>query len=326
MLRAGWGLLWRRQRVLWWVYFISLALAFFATQPLVATIGPILNHSLAADRLYHAFDVATFIELLSRPEVKLQASAMAALLSLEFTPQTAGLAPLLLGVVFLVLMLLFLGGILKVYNEDRSLTTGEFFGAGGGYFWRFFRLLIFLLIALAPVRLINLGFGAWSDSLANRLAPPAPSVVVNLAGKLVVLFLLMAVRLWFDMAEVQTVAEDEYAMRRSIVGAGRLTWRNFGALFWIYLRPSLLAWIGTALAFWAWVRLVPHQAVVASLVLSQAVIFLWILTRFWQRSAEVLWYQQHAASPEVFVEPAPLPRESMEAPPRPEVPPAEVSL
>jgi len=309
VLRAGWGLVWRRQRVLWGVYSVSLVLALFAIQPLVATLQPVLDHSLAADRLYHSFDLATFADLLSRP---------------EFARGAVTRGPVLFGVIFLALMLLFTGGILKVYIEDRSLATGEFLGAGGEYFWRFFRLLMFLLIALAPVRLIHLGFRAWSDGLANRWAQPASSVSVRVGGTLAVLFLLMAVRLWFDMAEVLAVAEEEYAMRRSMVGGLRLTWNNFGALFRIYLLPSLLVWIGSALAFWAWVRLVPHQAVAASLVLSQGVIFLWILTRLWQRSSEVVWYQQRA--PETLLQPSPLPETPIEAFLRPEVPPAEVSL
>jgi len=300
---------WRRQRLLWWVYGVSLALAYFAIQPLAATVAPILNRSLAADRLYHHFDLATLFELLSRP---------------EFTRRALTRSPVFFGVVFLALMLLFTGGILKAYNEDRTLTTAEFLGSGGGYFWRFFRLLIFMLIALAPVRLLHWGFRAWSNTLADRWAQPAPSVFVRIAGILTVLFLLIVLRLWFDLAEVQAVAEDEYAMHRVLMVAARLTRRNLGALLWIYLAPGILAGTGTALALAAWVRLVPHEAVNASLVLSQAVILLWTLARLWQRSSEVLWYQQRP--PGVLEEPSSLPEFSLEAPPPPEVPPAEVSL
>lgn len=303
MLRAGWGLVWRRQRLLWWIYLVSLGLAFLATLPLVSMIGPVLDNSLASDRLYHAFDLGFFVELLARPEVSTPAAALACLLA---------------GVVFLVLMLLFTGGVLKIYNEDRTFTTGEFFGACGQYFWRFVRLVILLLIVLVPVGLINAGFRAWSGSLADRLASPAPSVAMNVAGKLLVLFLLMAVRVWFDMAEVRAVAEDEYAMRRTFVGSFRLTWRNFGSLFWIYFAPSLVAWVGAAAGSWFWVEHVPHQAVTLAFLITQVVILLWIVTRLWQRASETLWYQQNA--PAAVVAPyAETARErdayTMEAPP-----------
>jgi hypothetical protein len=204
---------------------------------------------------------------------------------------------------------------------------GEFFGAGGQFFWRFVRLVIFLLIVLIPVELIKLGFKAWSDSLSEHFAQPAPSLVVKIVGKLVVLFLLMALRLWFDMAEVEAVAEDEYAMRRSVVHAFRVTWNNLRSLFWLFIRPILGAALGTALALWVWIRWVPHQAVTTSFLLSQGVILLWIFARLWQRASEVLWYQQHAPAVSIFPEaPTPGVGSVMEAPPAPEAPPAEVSL
>jgi len=310
VLRAGWSLVWRRQRLLWWVYLLSLVLGFFATQPLVSMIGPVLDQSLAADRLYHGFDLATFGELLMRPEV---------------APETVGMAALFFMIIFLVLMLLLTGGILKVYNEDRTFATGEFFSAGGEYFWRFVRLTILLLIVLLPVALLNRGVKAWSDSLSDRLAQPAPGVAVRLVGALVVLLLLMAVRLWFDVAEIHAVAEGEYAVRRALARAWRLTRANFGSLFWIYFRLSLLTWLGTAVVFWVWVRFVSHHAIGVSLVLSQAVIFWWILTRLWQRSSETLWYQQHTAAP--IAEPQPYFPAALEAPPGGrEAPPPEVSL
>jgi hypothetical protein len=305
VLRAGWSLVWRRQRLLWWIYVVSLGLAFLATQPLVSMIGPVLDNSLASDRLYHAFDLGFFAELLARPEVSTTA---------------AGLASALAGIVFLVLMLLFTGGVLKVYNEDRTFTTGEFFGACGQYFWRFVRLIIFLLIVLIPVGLINAGFKAWSGSLADRIASPAPSVSVNFAGKLIVLFLLMAVRVWFDIAEVRAVAEDEYAMRRTFVRSFRMTWRNFGSLFWIYFLPSFLTWVGTAAALWLWVELVPHQAVTLTFLITQAIVFLWILTRLWQRANETLWYRQNAPVAVAYTVPVPQPEPPVMATPQPEPP------
>lgn len=312
MLRAGWSLVWRRQRLLWWIYILSLGLSYVATQPLVTAIGPILDNSLAADRLYHSFDLGTLGELLTRPEINTQVLAG---------------APILAAAMFLVLMLLFTGGILKVYQEDRTFTTGEFFGAGGQFFWRLLRLVIFLLIVLIPVALINQAFKAWSDNLSDHFANPVPHVAVNIAGKLVILVLLMAVRLWFDMAEVGAVAEDEYAMRRSIVRAFRLAWRNLRSLFWLYFRPSLAATLGTALVLWVWVRWVPHRAVTTSFVLSQVVIFLWIFARLWQRSSEVLWYRQCAPTGSVFPEAfSPDSGSTMEPPPVPEAPRVEVSL
>ncbi len=312
VLRAGWSLVWRRQRLLWWIYVISLGLSFFATQPLVKAVSPILDNSLAADQLYHHFDLGTLAELLVRPEIDTQVLAG---------------APILAAVVFLVLMLLFTGGILKVYHEDRTFTTGEFFGAGGQFFWRFVRLVILLLLVLIPVAFVRWGFRAWSDNLADHFAQPAVHVAVSVVGGLVVLFLLIAVRLWFDMAEVGAAAEDEYAMRRSVVRAFRVTWNSLRSLFWLFLRPVLAAALGTAVLLWVWIRGVQHQAVSTSFFLSQVIILLWIFARLWQRASEVLWYQQYAPGTSAIPDLASSDSGTvMEAPPAPEAPPEEVSL
>lgn len=318
MVGAGWSLVWRRQRLLWWLYLISLALGWFAALPLETTISPVLDHSLAAGSLYHGFSIASYTGLMMNPAV---------------STQTAGTAASMLGVVFLVAMIFLTGGILRVYNEDRTYVTGEFFGACGGYFWRFVRLLILFLLALIPPVLVYQAFHAWSNHLADQIANPAPSLVVSFGGTLLVLFLLMWVRLWFDMAEVIAVAENEYAARRAAGSAFRLVWRNFRSLFWIYFRLSFLAWAGTAVLLWIWMRFVPAEGIRRSFFLTQAIIFLWILTRLWQRASEMLWYQAKAPVPERLPEtyPArePLPVTS-ELPPEPEPgsepPPAPVGL
>ena len=53
ILRGGAALLWRRQRVLWWVFAANFALAWIASMPLRAQLAG-LNGSIAArDFLYH---------------------------------------------------------------------------------------------------------------------------------------------------------------------------------------------------------------------------------------------------------------------------------
>ena len=57
VIREGAHLLWRRQRVLWWLYGINLFLGLIGTLPTANNIGAVLNHSLAAEHLVKGFDV-----------------------------------------------------------------------------------------------------------------------------------------------------------------------------------------------------------------------------------------------------------------------------
>jgi hypothetical protein len=274
---AGAKLVWRRQRVFWWVYAINFLLALAGTLPLLSHAGTVLNHSLAAEPLVHGFNLSTFFALANRPSAPLGA---------------AGSSSALATLVFFVFMLFLAGGILEVYWRDETLQAGEFFGACGRFFWRFVRLLIFMGIVLIPILLFVRFVMNWSGKLASNAPQPLLGFWVEIAGLLIAVLLLVAVRLWFDVAQIRAVAEGQRAMRRTLLQAFKITFRNFGSLFWVYLRLCVLGLAGLAAAFWVWVRLVRADSIGASFLLGQAVIFLWIAIRLWLRASETRWYQQ----------------------------------
>ena len=273
---GGAGLVWRRQRVLWWPFIVNLVLAHFAAHITMARVEPALNRSLASERLLvHGFHISAIIELMSGPENRL-----------SFGPEGFAFA-----FVFFFFMLLATGGILEAYWRDDTQTTTEFFRNGGKYFWRFLRLVLFLIIALIPVGIIAMIGSSISDHVDTNAISPFPAVWINLATVLVVLLLLMIVRAWFDMAEIIAVAEGETASWRCLRDSARLFARNFGSLFWLYFRISFLAWLGEAILLHIWVRFVPHSWVGFSFVMAQLIVLFWMGMRWWQRASEVLWYQ-----------------------------------
>ena len=277
VVAAGARLVWRRQRVLWWVYGVNLLLALPAALRASVSFGGVLNSSLAGERLVKGFDLTAFIELLAQPEV---------------SPAQLLMGSFVFSFLFFVFFLFATGGLLEVYRRDQTLGAGEFFGAAGGFFWRFVRLLLFLLIALVPAGIL---VGVLSR-VSGRLASDSPREMlgfwVEMAGLALLWVLLAGIRLWFDLAQVRAVAEGERAMRRTLWRALKLTAANFGSLFWLYLRISLVAWAGLALAGWVWVKFVPAESVGLSFLLGQAVVLLWLATRLWQRASETLWYQR----------------------------------
>jgi hypothetical protein len=286
-LSAGAKLVWRRQRVFWWVYAINFLLAAFGTAPLAGRAGTILNQSLASERLVHGFDLATFGALAREPASPLGAAVPSSVL---------------FSLVFFVFMLFLTGGILEVYRRDETLPTGDFFQACGKFFWRFFRLLIFMLIVLVPIFFLLHFIADWSGKLASGSPHPLLGFWVEFAGLLLVAFLLVAVRLWFDVAQIRAVAEDQRAMRRTVVQTFKITFSNFGSLFWIYVRLCFLGLATVAVAAWVWAHLIRPEAIGASFLLGQVVVLIWIAIRLWLRASETQWYQQHFPLP-----PAPVP-------------------
>jgi hypothetical protein len=288
---AGLGLVWRRQSVLWWIFVVNFVLACMGAVTFARQVSPVLDHSLHGQALVHGFNPIVLTALLMEAR----------------GARAAGMASACLVLVFFIFMLFVEGGLLEVYRRDRRLTKSEFFEASGRFFCRFVRLLIMLLIVLIPVGIIfNLRTRA-ADLVDERSPSPVPGIWVRLIGLLVVLFLMQAVRLWFDMAQVRAVAEDERAMRRTLRRASKITFGNFGSLYWMYLRISIVAWLLAAVLLWIWVRLVRPEWIGVSFLLTQLILLSWLATRLWQRASETIWYQRRLPALVTKLELAPAP-------------------
>jgi len=276
---AGAALVWRWQRLVWWIFILSIVLGTFATKGMVDRAEPALDHSLqSAPRLFHSFDATALAELASQPDSPIEGPGHAAM---HFS------------FIYMVFMLFATGGILVAYYRDERPTTGAFFEACGYHFWRFFRLLLYLILALIPTAILAAIVRAIYSRIAEQSISPMPSVYFFCAAAVVILFILLVTRLWFDMAQVVAVAEDEKKMRRALKISAGLLRRHFGSLFWLYFRISLIIWIIFGVGVWVWSHNLPPESTGVAFVLGQLVVLAWIGTRLWQRASEALWYREY---------------------------------
>jgi hypothetical protein len=304
---SGAGLVWKWQRLVWWIFALNLIFAFFATQGMVDRLTPALQNSAASQYFVHGFDVSQMAALLGQPDSPL-----------EFQGPTV----IHFSVVFMILMLFFTGGILATYVRDQRPQTGFFFEACGYHFWRFFRLLIYMLIVFLPVGGLIALTSAMHSRIDERSISPFPAVRFVLAAAVVILFLMIVIRIWFDMAQVIAVADDEKRMHKALRRAFGLLRRNFFSLFWLYIRVSIIAVVIVGLCLRLWMLGLKPESTVAAFLISQFMLLIWIATRLWQRASEALWYRQHAAAsvPEPVWTPAPV--LASVAVPEPYIPPA----
>ena len=272
IIAEGGRRVWSRQRIVWWILAVNLLLAAGPAMPLSHRIGDVTDHSLAARRLVDGFDLGAFAELISTPNVNFQRAFPESLPAIFL---------------FLMFMLFMNGGILASYSNEYRLSTGEFFANCGAFFWRWVRMFLLFLIVLAPIALACNAAFRWAEKMVTDAAGEKTGYWLWLVLSLIALFLLMVVRLWFDMAQVQTLVEDEHSVGRSCARALTLTISNFATLFWLYFRISFLSWIGLALGLLLCVKLSGGTAVLA---LELALLW-WTATRLWQRAAEMAWYQ-----------------------------------
>jgi hypothetical protein len=279
LVAAGAALVWRRQRVLWWVYAVNVILGLLGAAGARAQLDRVLQYSLAGESLTKGFDLGMWFELVDRPESGL----------MRFTSSSYLFAAL-----FPLFMVFVAGGILMVYREDRKFTAGDFFAASGAFFWRFVRLALLSLVLFAGLGTLLWGVNKLSDYIGDRVVAAQTGFYVLLAGAIVVVLLLLFVRLWFDIAQVRAVVQDERRMWPNLWKALGITWRNRMTLFRVYLCISGVAWVTLVIGLYVWAKLPPTATRVA-FVLLQFIIVMQLLTRLWQRASAVTWYQRHAA-------------------------------
>ena len=61
---SGAGLVWRWQRLVWWIFAVTLIFGFLSTQGMVDRAAGTLNHSFASKRLVDGWDVSAVTELM----------------------------------------------------------------------------------------------------------------------------------------------------------------------------------------------------------------------------------------------------------------------
>ncbi len=314
-LIAGARLVLRGWRVLVLAYVVSLLLGIAAGLPVAAGISGILNNNFEAQRLVNGFDFGTFIGLLMHP---------------EFTMSTFVPGSLFISLLYFLFMLFLTGGLLADYRAEQRLTAGPFLSACGEFFWRFVRLLLFLALVLVPVGALYALLGWWTRKVAENAPGDRLGVLLQLGCLAFTLLLFLVIRLWFDVAQIRAVAENERKIRRALGKSFRMTFGNFGSLVWILFCIGIVALGGSAAALWVYVKVIRAEQIGLSILLGQVVVIFWLTIRLWLRACETVWYQRKFPPPVVFADapiaPAPLemepmPESAITEPPSESVPP-----
>jgi hypothetical protein len=283
LLSRGLGMVLRNKRYIVWFYVLSLLLGLFGTIAFVNQAGTVLDHSLQADRVLHGFDIAVVGEMFARP---------------EFGPTIASRLPaMLFALLFMVANAMFLPGVLQGYASTYRLPREDFFRACGRNLWRFIRLLFVAGIVMIPLASALFGLHGVLEKKAaestNELLLPEE----RLAGLLVIFLVMAAVRIWFDLAQVDVVLSDQRAVRKSLGGAFRQTWRNLGRLLGSYVVTTIVAATILVVGLWAWLKFVPPASVLGAFLVSQLTLLVLPIPRFWQRGIVVTYYLQNMVEP-----------------------------
>src|ERR1700686_3013599 len=228
----------RNKRYILWFWLLNLTLAEFGTAAFRKGAHAILDHSLTADGLLHGFKLSVMGDLFARPEFG-QMSAMS-------TPA------LFFAFLFFLATALFLPGIFQGYASTYRLPREDFFRACGRNLWRFIRLMLVAGIVMIPLTVALFSLHGLLEKKAAESTNELLLPEVRLAGLIVIFLVMAAVRIWFDLAQVDVVLSDQRAVRRSIGAGFRHTWRNLGRLLGSYVVTTIAAAIVLVAGLFVW--------------------------------------------------------------------------
>ncbi len=289
LLTSGWSMVMRNKRYIFWFWLLNLTLAEFGTAAFRRGTHAIMDHSLFSGRVLPSLDLGVIIDLLMKPDFgSMNAMSMPALY---------------FAVLFFVAVALFLPGIFAGYASTYRLPREDFFRACGHNLWRFIRIMIIAGIIMGIIAgLLFAANGAIVKKAGESTNEKLP-FNLQLIGLAVIFLIMTMLRIWFDLAETDTVLNDQRAVRKSIGAAFKNTFRSLGRLLGSYIVSTAVAAIFLAAGLWILLRLVGPQSHVGAFVIAQVILFLLLIPRFWQRGIAVSYWQQRMLVPVVAVQP-----------------------
>ena len=294
LLSGGWDRVTRNKRYIVWFYVLNLVLAWLGAAAFSNQLHDYLDHSLLSQRLVHGFDVGVLVEMFVRPEFG--------------TTHAARVSGLHFALIFFFATALFLPGVLQGYASTYHLPREDFFRACGRNLWRFIRLLLVAGIVMGVVAAALFGLHSVVEKKALESTHELLLFEVRVVDMIIIFLVMTALRIWFDLAETDIVLSDQRVVRRSIGTGFRHMWRSLGRLVGSYVVTTVVATVVLVVGLWAWMKLVPPASVLGAFFLSQFLLLLLLIPRFWQRGVAVTYYLQNMVEPVVIqpITPAPV--------------------
>jgi hypothetical protein len=307
LLGHGLSLVMRNKRYIVWFWVLNFILAWFGTSAFRNSAEAIMNHRLYSKGLVHGFDIGVLYDLFSSP---------------EFGPMNSKGAPAVgFAVLFFIATAFFIPGVFAGYASTYRLPRDDFFRACGRNLWRFIRLMMSAGIVMVIIAVILFGINAALAKKGGESTNELLPFELQMIAFTIIFLVMTTLRIWFDLAEADTVLNDQRAVRRSIAAAFRHTFRGLARLLSTYVVVTIVAALILAGGLLFWMRFVPPSSVAAAFVVSQATLFLLLIPRFWQRAIAVSYWQQRMLAPVVAVAPSITPESVADTPVAPELSP-----
>lgn len=248
-----------------YLWLINFLFSLMVITPLYLLLNKELPRSLAGDTITEKFDLMWLGDLVFKYK-----DIHAALLGWLAVG----------GIVYLLFHIFLNGGVIgRIVEQRERISLGNFFSDCGKFFWRFFRVFLFSLIAYAFVigviyRLVSSLFKLWTKNASNEW----PLIISSNLKFLILIFLFYTIRMFFDYVRIRLVVEDSKRTIAATILNFAFIGKRFFKAFFLYFLVGI-AGIIFSLIYFGVSKILPSSAS------FMVIVFIWqqlyILSRMW---------------------------------------------
>jgi hypothetical protein len=287
------------------LFFINLAFAMILAVPMYHSLKDSFEDSLVGEGMGKGFDFLWWEEYRDQSEGLAQ----------TFTPSIIGkgailnnleglilmtffaLPPeiLILGLIYIIFRTFLAGGILSIFNINRSkFSLKKFFGGAGAHFPHFsLVMLISWIFFFGVLNFINRGFGSIRNSVAQNSFSELTPFYLGLFFSAILLFLLLLLQMLFDYTRIQIVVEERKNILVAIREAFRFISNHPGSTLGLFYLLFFVN-IGITIIYLLLKSFIPYSTgldVISVFFLHQLFVFFIIFIRCWLYASELELYK-----------------------------------
>jgi hypothetical protein len=200
------------------------------------------------------------------------------------------------GIFFLLFSTFLSGGILNVFLKNEGKFTAERFFTGGGiYFWRFFRLTLYIIIIhIILIFIIYFPLYKILDGLMETTQNEASIFYGVLIGVIIHILFFFLVTTIMDYAKIMIVKEERRKVFKTVWHSIKFVFKNFFRTYFLYL---LLVIVPIALIIIYWfldgaIGMVSGFTIFIMFLIQQIYIWLRVWIKIWTLGSEVRLFEK----------------------------------
>lgn len=255
------------------IYCINLVLALLVVFPFLSALKSGFGNSMLPDALLKGFDFTSLVEFLR-----------------NFKSIGGFIAQARWMIIFYLIASVFMsGGILFIINKKEKFSVISFLNGCVLYFFRFFKLFIYMLFFNLLVALIvYLPLYFIVDSASDTVASEASLFYIILAGVLIHLILFGILQMTVYYAKIRIVSEDSRKVFSSIFRSIKFVFKHFASTLTLFLLQLIIPMLLVIVFFFfnGVIGMTSGFTILVMFIIQQVFIISRVFTRIWMYGSQ----------------------------------------